>query len=203
MNKTSAGFFEKYPEIELQFGLHATSVREKLSYIANVDPRVRIVWEDCGAFPFSYLPKDIETFDKTCDFVKRVAALRGNDDRFGVVTTGLINLDWNQFEHIQGPVLIGGSGERFRQNRLAQKRKIWRYLLAYWLVNADKAQEMVRLMQECKNGDLYITALIEDGMFEEKIMYPAALYAQMLWDCSGDLKQMMSQVALRSYVEFA
>ena len=203
VNKTSAAFFEKYPDLELQFGLHATSVKEKLSYIANVDPRVRIVWEDCGAFPFSYLPKDIETFDDTCNFVNHIAALRGKEDRFGVVTKGLINLDWEQFEHIQGPVFVGGSGDRFRQNRLRQKRRIWRYLLAYWMIHADKAQEMVRLMQKRKDGDLYITALIEDGMFEEKIMYPAALYAEMLWDCNCDLKQMMSQVALRGYVEFA
>lgn len=203
VNKTAAGFFDKYPDLELQFGLHATSVKEKLTYIANVDPRVRIVWEDCGAFPFSYWPKDIEAFDDTCSFVNRIAALRGDDDRFGVVTKGLINLDWEQFEHIQGPVFVGGSSNRFRQNRLSQKRRIWRYLLAYWMINADKAQDMVRLMQKCKDGDLYITALIEDGMFEEKIMYPAALYAEMLWDCSIDLKQMMSQVALRSYVEFA
>ena len=40
-------------------------------------------------------------------------------------------------------------------------------------------------------------------MFEENIMYPVALYSEMLWDCDADLKDMMSQVALRSYVEFA
>ena len=203
VNKTAAGFFEKYPDIELQFGLHATSVKERLSYIANVDPRVRIVWEDCGAFPFSYLPNDVQTFDDTCDFVNRIAVLRGNDDRFGAVTKGLTKLDWSQFEHVQGPVFIGGGSDRFKENRIIRKRRIWRYLQAYWLTNADKAYEMTRLMQKRKDGDLYITALIEDGMFEEKIMYPAALYAEMLWDCSSDIRQIMSQVALRSYVEFA
>ena len=57
----------------------------------------------------------------------------------------------------------------------------------------------------CKEtgGDLYITALVEDGMFEESIMYPVALYAEMLWDTDCDIREMISSVALRSYVEFA
>ena len=58
-------------------------------------------------------------------------------------------------------------------------------------------------MASGKNGDLYITALVEDGMFEENVMYPVALYSQMLWDCNEDLQTMMSEVALRSYVTFA
>ena len=48
-----------------------------------------------------------------------------------------------------------------------------------------------------------ITALVEDGMFEENIMYPVALYSEMLWDCGADIKTMMSEVALRNYVTFA
>ena len=203
VNQTAAGFLQKYPDLELQFGLHATSVKEKLEYIAKVDPRVRIVWENCGSFPFSYIPSDVEHFDETCDFVSRITKLRGEDDRFGVVTKGLTKLNWSEFEHIQGPVCVGASTELLKQNRLLRKRRIWRYLQAYWITYADKAYEMIQLMQQCKKGDLYATALVEDGMFEEKIMYPVALYAEMLWDCSGDLKQMMSQVALRSYVEFA
>ena len=39
--------------------------------------------------------------------------------------------------------------------------------------------------------------------FEENIMYPVALYSEMLWDCSTDIKTMMSEVALRNYVTFA
>ena len=54
-----------------------------------------------------------------------------------------------------------------------------------------------------KGGDLDITALVEDGMFEENIMYPVALYSEMLWNCNGDIKELMREVAQRSYVSFA
>ena len=39
--------------------------------------------------------------------------------------------------------------------------------------------------------------------YEENILYPVALYAQMLWNWDEDLSQMMNDVALRSYVDFA
>ena len=40
-------------------------------------------------------------------------------------------------------------------------------------------------------------------MFEENIMYPVALYSEMLWDSFVDTEKIMSDVALRSYVSFA
>ena len=46
-------------------------------------------------------------------------------------------------------------------------------------------------------------ALVEDGMFEENIMYPVALYSEMLWGYDGSIKDLTRSVALRSYVRFA
>jgi len=40
-------------------------------------------------------------------------------------------------------------------------------------------------------------------MFGECIMYPVALYAEMLWDQQSDVKGIMQRVALRSNVTFA
>ena len=203
VNKTAALFYEKYPDIEIQFGLHATSVKTKLQYIAQVDRRIRIVWENCGAFPFSYIPNDIESFDETVDFVNQIAVLRGKDDSFGAVTKGLTKLDWSKFEHMDGSGFIGTSSKSMKADRVARKSKIWRYLQAFWLTNADKALEMAKIMSKSKNGNLCVTALIEDGMFEENIMYPAALFAEMLWNTDADIKELISEVALRSYVDFA
>lgn len=203
VNKTSALFFEKYPDLELQFGLHATSVKRNLKYILETDPRIRIIWEDVGAFPFSYIPNDIKTFEETKELVRKISKLRGEEERFGVVTKGLTKLDWFTFEHPDAPRFIGVSSKVMKEDRIVRKRKIWRYLQAYWLVNADKALEMVHFMKEIKDGDLYVSALVEDGMFEENVMYPVALFAEMLWDADGDVKAMMSQVALRNYIDFA
>ena len=203
VNHTAALFYNKYPELEIQFGLHATSVKTKLQYIANVDSRIRIVWENCGAFPFSYIPNDVESFDETAKFVEKIAVLRGKDDSFGAVTKGLTKLDWGKFKHMEAPSFSGISSKDMKADRVVRKSKIWRYLQAFWLINADKALEMVKIMSSAKNGNLTVTALIEDGMFEENIMYPAALFSEMLWDADADINELLSEVALRSYVDFA
>ena len=203
VNTTSALFFEKYPNMEIQFGLHATSVKEKLNYIQNVDPRVRIVWEDAGAFPFSYIPDDLDTFDETLELSKKIANLRGLEDRFGVVTKGFTKLDWGAFRHLEGSVSIGASSKSVRENRTIRKKKAWKYFQAYWLKNSDKAYEMIKTMQTAKEGNLLVTALVEDGMFEENLMFPVALYSEMLWDSGAYIKDMTSEVALRDYVTFA
>ena len=203
VNTTAALFYEKYPDIEIRFGLHATSVKNRLEWIKAIDPRIRIIWENCGAFPFSYIPSDLESFDATKEFVGEIAGLRGKDDRFGVVTKGLVKLDWSQFEHLQGPQCIGLSSESMKRNRIERKRRIWRYIQAGWLKNADKAYEMVQEMIRVKGEDFCVFALVEDGMFEENMMYPVALYSEMLWNCHSDVKTLMKEVALRSYVSFA
>ncbi len=203
VNRTAALFFEKYPNMEIQFGLHATSVKDRLDLIAATDKRIRIVWEDCGAFPFSYIPSEVKDFDKTMSFVESIANLRGNDDRFGVVTKGLVKLDWSEFEHLKGAQMIGVSTRALKKNRIDRKSKIWRYIQACWLANSDKAYEAVKKMCAAKGGELCVLALVEDGMFEEKVMFPVALYSQMLWDASAELDGMIKDVALRSYVDFA
>ena len=203
VNRTAALFYEKYPDMEIQFGLHATSVRDRLEFIKTVDKRIRIVWENCGSFPFSYVPTDVDDFDETRDLVRNISQLRGKGDRFGVVTKGLVKLDWSQFKHPLGAQYIGVSSEYMKENRIERKRRIWRYIQAGWLTNADKACEMVQEMCRLKDGELCVFALVEDGMFEENIMYPVALYSEMLWDCHSDIKSMMREVALRSYVCFA
>ncbi len=202
VNETASRFFEKFGEIELQFGLHATSVKEKLNYIKKTDPRVRLYWEDCGSFPFAYCPKETNNYEKTKEFTKEIANLRENE-KFGVVTKGIVKLDWKTFEHIPGPVYINKCSKPLAHNRIDRKNKMWRYVQAYWMTNADKALDMVKTMCDETNGNLYITALVEDGMFEENIMFPVALFSEIMWDCNADVKKLTSDVALRSYVEFA
>lgn len=203
VNQTAALFYEKYPNIEIQFGLHASSVKDHLDFISSVDKRIRIVWEDCGAFPFSYFPNDIAEFEETKRLAKAISDLRGDDDRFGIVPKGLVKLDWNAFEHLKGAQCIGVSSDILKSNRIERKRRIWKVIQAYWITNADKAYEMFKFLCEAKNGDMLSAALVEDGMFEENIMYPVALYAEMLWNCNGNVKDIMSNVAKRGYIAFA
>ena len=203
VNNTAKYFYENHPNIEIQFGLHAISVKNKLEFLKSVDPRIRIVWEDCGAFPFAYLPDKIDDFEETVELTRRIARLRGESEKFGAVTKGLTKLDWSKFVHAEGPQYIGISTERTKRKKTHQQASVWKYLQAYWLTNADKALEMIRIIQEAKSGDACVYALVEDGMFEEDLMFPVALYAEMLWNSDADVKDLISTVAMRAYVKFA
>lgn len=203
VNHTANVLYEKYPELEIQFGLHATSVKEKLEYLRNTDPRIRIVWENCGDFPFDYLPENVKTFDKTCEFVEKIMRLRGEDEKFGVVLKGLTKLDWNAFEHQKGPYILGNGSERLMDNRILRKQPVWRFLQAWWLKNGDKALEMVRLMQKNTKRDIVVTALVEDGMFERNIYFPAALMGMMMWEKEMSFEEIMCEAGLNRFVVFA
>lgn len=203
VNNASGELFKKYPDLELQFGLHATSVSEKLEYIKNVDPRVRIVWEDCGAFPFSYMPHKVDDFDKTMQLTEKITILRGENDCFGVVTKGICARHWGEFKHCDGQVCIGVSSKKFRRNREIKKADIWKYVQSGWLSYSEYAARAIKLMADQKNGELYITGLIEDGMFEESVMMPAAIYSELLWSPEQNINQLINETSRRSYVEFA
>ena len=202
VNKTAARIFEKHPDLDLQFGLHASSVKNKLEYIAHTDPRITIVWEDCGAFPYNYLPNKVADIDSTIDFTEKITNLRGNDEHFGAVLKGLTKLDWKEFEYPKGPYYIGVCSEKKAAERIARKKDIWRFLEAYWLANADLAHRTVSTICRETNGDCCLTALVEDGMFERRIHYPVALLAEMLWDPFCDTRELVSRVALRDYITF-
>ena len=203
VNNTAKFFYEKHPNIEIQFGLHASSVKNRLEFLKSVDPRIIIVWEDCGAFPFAYRPDDLDGFDQTVDLTRRIACLRGENDKFGAVTKGFTKLDWNTFVHAEGPQNIGVSSEQTKLAKIKQQSAVWKYLQAYWLTNSDKALQMIKTIYQTKSSDAYIYALVEDGMFEDAPLFPVALYSEMLWDCTQDLSSLTANVAMRAYVKFA
>ena len=81
--------------------------------------------------------------------------------------------------------------------------KIWKYVQAYWLKNAEYARKMINVLYESRNGDLYVSMLLEDGMFEEKLWFSAAVFAEMLWDCEKNSNEILKNVGLREDVFFA
>ncbi len=197
VNRTAGTLLEKYPELEIQFGLHATSVKDKLQYLEKVDKRVLILWEDCGAFPYAYIPKKTEHFEETLAFTSEIANLRGQAD--GVLFKGMSVLDWSTFQHQPGTYIIGEYDRNFIGKRTEQKREIWKYLQAYWISNAAYVKRTVETLQE----DHLVAALVEDGMFEKNVWYPVALYAEILWDPHRKMEEVMAETALIPDVKFA
>ena len=205
VNHIAGEIWKHTPGVTIQFGLHASSVNKKLDFIARTDPRIEIVWEDCGAFPFSYTPNRVgeDDFCHTAALAEDISVLRGEDDRFGCVFKGLICLDWSKFRYPAGPYLIGESSPALQKARTEEKRPIWRYVQAHWMANAWYAQTMFRKLCQKKNGDFTALALVEDGMFESSLWFPVLLYGELLWDPFADTGRILCETAMHPAAVFA
>ncbi|MBN2557791.1 MAG: hypothetical protein JXB33_03435 [Clostridia bacterium] len=203
VNKIGGILLERHPGLEIQFGLHATSVRNRLDCIKMIDKRISIIWEDCGSFPYHYSPAMTDGFEQTLEFSSEIASMRGRNERFGAVFKGLTCLDWTNFEHQKGRFLLGRESGQTIEKRAAEKAEYWNYVQAYWLRNAGLVLETIRRLSQSLDGRITIEALVEDGLFEERPWFPAALLAEMLWDCDAGLNELMCNAALTAGEVFA
>ena len=199
VNQTAEVLFAKKPDLTLMFGLHATSVSDKLDFIRRTDKRIVIVWEDCGAFPYAYTPNRIEDFERTCAFSEKIATLRGTDDAFGIVSKGQVCLDWTTFRHMKGSFVMGCQSEEFIRRRTEEKEALWKIVDAWWMGHAGYAYDMVKLLRRCNENTL-ITSLVEDGMLEARIHLATALFAEMLWDVQSNPEVLLLKTAMRKDV---
>lgn len=200
VNEVSAALFEVNPDLEIQFGLHASSVRNHLDEIACTDPRVNIIWEDCGSFPYNYNPSTVSTYERDFEFSKDIAALR-NGKGFGAVMKGMTWLDWGAFEHQIGPFIIGESERKEISEKLELRSDIIRYQQSLWLQNGSLACDMFRMLAKQTNGDTKISGLLEDGLFDENIWLPSAIFAELLWDGETPYNELLAKVARRESVK--
>ena len=201
VNEISGELLSLCPDLHIQFGLHASSVKTHLDVITRVDKRVHIVWEDCGSFPYNYWVDKVEDFDETLALTETLVKLRGNEEKFGAVFKGMAKLDWNIFEHFESSYILGERTKHYIEKRQREKAPLWKSLQGSWLKYADLARQTIVAIS--KGNDPIVEALVEDGAFEEKIFLPVALYAEMLWSPEADTNTLLEQVAQYPITEFA
>ena len=201
VNHVSGKLLAKYPDLFVQFGLHATSVRNHLEFIGQVDPRVEILWEDCGAFPYSYFAnsQDEQAWLRTVEFTDRILNLRESGS-IGMLYKGFMTLDWvgDRFVHQSGPYIMGMASHRTVEHDLRVLTPIWRRLQTEWMLNGERVLDMTRHIVE--HGSKNVT-LGMAGQFAGGIWLPEALCAQILWDCSRSYPEILELVSKRRSVE--
>ena len=192
VNDTSRKLLEITPDLEIQFGLHATSVKNHLDSFTKLDSRVRIVWEDCGSFPYSYDPFDIDSFDSAMLFTDKLLSLRENE-RFGAVLKGQTNLDWRSFSHLNKSDRIGECDIEFIKDRASQKAKLWKVIQSYWVQNGDVARKLIQKIATNKHA--VVEMLVEDGCFEYNINPSTALCAEYAWNPNRSHEEILGEVS--------
>jgi len=194
VNEIAAEVLALRPGLQIQFGLHASSIAGCQRELSDLDPRVTIVWEDAGVIPYSYNPvptrsqglvtkgpDGIDSFEKTLALSKDFCRIR-EGAAFGMVAKGWCTLGWgSEFEH-HGAYLMGRRDPAFLAERLAQMQDHWDEKNAVWARNFPLAARFYREIIECGPASTIVTGLIEDGLFEARVQPSVAIFAETLWD---------------------
>lgn len=194
VNEISSRVYTRYPDLWIQFGIHASSIRAECTKFSAIDSKMSIVWEDAGVFPYAYDPARCDNPEQTLEYTKTLLSLRGEKERFGAVLKGFTVLNWAQFEHQMGPFVLGSGSPLFNRAHAAEKEFYWRYAAPYWISQAPHLQKLLQAVADAPIRDRLITALVEDGMWESSIHSSAALFSELLWDPHANLQDILTAV---------
>lgn len=200
VNKTAEKLLNKYPDLYIQFGLHAWSVENHLEFISKVDKRVEIMWEDCGAFPYDYEPAvaSREEFDKAVELTDKIINLR-NEGAKSVLFKGNMVLDWERFAHQSGPFIMGEASKSIIEHDIQMLKPIWRNFQSQWYKEGKYAFEMAKHIADKTNGEMTVGIA---GQFAGGHWFSEALCAQILWECNGSYEEILDKVSKRRCIDF-
>ena len=202
VNGIASRLLQKYPDLHIQFGLHATSVKNDLEHIAKVDPRIEILWEDCGSFPYGYHPKNRpgESYEDTKCFTDQILDLRQQGST-GMLFKGFMTLDWNKgrFVHQTGPYVMGMASPRLADHDVRMLTPVWRNFQSGWLENGRYAYDMARHIYETGKP----VTLGMAGQFAGGIWLPEALCAEFFWSCDRSYEEIFAKVLRRRCIQMA
>lgn len=203
VNTIARSVLDRFPTLSIHFGLHATAVQKDLAEFAAVDPRIAIVWEDAGTFPYHHDPKKVEKLEDAVALTRRTAALRGPAETWGAVLKGLTMLPWPEFEHQKGPFLLGEHSPEAVRAISASREFSWKHAQTYWMKNLDAVLAIARAAlegtAEAKAGNAawpLLSALVEDGAWEERPYAAAALFAEVAWNPFRTAAEIVEAVSL-------
>jgi hypothetical protein len=183
VNDIAGALFDHNPNLHIQFGLHATAIREQYPDLSPLDERITITWEDAGALPYEYTALTEsrgETFASTLAYSRELAAFRPGST-FGICPKGWMCLRWgDEFEH-HGPFILGERDPQFLHDRLRARQGEWAVHNARWFRHYPLAARFYRDMLAV-NPHLLVTGLVEDGLFELQVQPSVALFAETLWN---------------------
>ena len=198
VNSVADELYRRDPELHIQFGLHATSVKDELDKIAKVDKRIEIVWEDCGAFPYAYMAEAVSEEDlrATMDFTEKIIKLRGEDDRVGLVFKGFAILDWREdrFVHQRGPFILGEGSPKLLSHDRNLRSDSWRRYTAAWLRYGDTARRLAEHASRLKGGKLNLCMA---GLFDGGLWAPFAICSSIFEDPTEPFADITERVMKR------
>lgn len=203
VNMTASELLKQYPNLKLQFGLHASSVKNHMEHLAKVDPRIEIIWENCGDFPYTTSPTNYVqcNLEQDIAYTDEIITLRG-DAPLGLVYKGQVTQDWSRgrFVHQAGPYILGDVPDSVRAKDRAMLLPMWRQLQTEWLMNGRTAFDLTRHIQEKTGGNVNMCMAAQ---LSEGIWFPTALCAELFWNGTDSYEEILRKVISRHSVTMA
>ncbi len=196
VNDIGAALLERHPDLWIQFGLHAMSIRDNINHIKAVDPRINITWEDAGCFPYSYSLDDVEGLNETVAYTRRLAGLRGPVEDVGLVLKGMTSLNWDTFEYQLGPFVMGRADRDFIRRRTELIEPRWKQNEIGWRERLPAVCRTIQAAVAARPKRLTITGLVDDGMWEERMFLPTCLLAEAMWNPNERPESIIAKVAV-------
>lgn len=201
VNMTARELLAREPGLHIQFGLHATSVKEHMEEIAKVDSRVEIVWEDCGSFPYKAQGLRFTDDDREKLALTDMIPILRKEGKNGIVYKCQVTMDWSRkrMEHQAGHYVMGETSADLMEHDRKILDSMWRVYGTQWLEHGEEAYELTKSIRDKTGGDINMCLA---GMFSGGIWFPTAFCAQMFWNCHEPYPVIRRKVLMRDWIRF-
>jgi hypothetical protein len=112
-------------------------------------------------------------------------------------------INWYEFEHQKGAFIMGETKKRFIRNKAMDASPAWQHDQTCWLKNLECHMQTIRLVTGKELERLNITGLVEDGLWEDRMWLPVALFAESLWNPHQSATELIACVAMAKDVHYA
>ena len=188
VNRTAGRIFAEAPDLKIIFGLHLVSVKNELPVIATADPRLEILWENCGNFPHN----TGGLVDPAADMAAVEKLLEDKIHPLGFVLKCQMMMDWVDFKHQAGPYVLGCASPEVVAHDRAFADQFWKFMEQDWLKHGRVAYDVVKRLHSARVAELNLV-----GNLTGKLHFPTMLAAELFWNTDEDYETIFARVMQR------
>lgn len=201
VNAVAGRMRKETPGLDIVFGLHANSMHgaDTMNWLAQIDPSIEILWENCGGFPYGGASWFQCQLDKRLSpdiaFNDQILALR---PKTGLAWKSVLNLDWSHVVGPAGPFVLGHAGRK----TLERDQSVIAYQHTFydedWFVNGKTAWELIRHLRAAKNPPVEFNTVSE---YNPPYAYSTHCQAELFWNSTDSWESISQRARLRTRPE--
>ncbi len=191
VNRVAGEMFREKPSSRIVFGLHASGVKDHLKEVAAADPRLEILWEDTGYFPYNAGGKPVSA--AAGEAITRQVLTYDGGRPVGIVWKFQMIQDWRNWTYQEGPFLLGVASRRTYRDDVAIQSEIWRNFDEPWISRCREAHAAARMVHALgPDVEMNVAAQLNGP-----VRFPTALAADLIWNSSEDAETILRRALNR------